>query len=53
MTPVVKYGEPPGLASAWRDQITKDFMITKDFRTYSIIFLRQEKFIRDHEAGWR
>jgi len=53
MTPVVKDGEPPGLASAWLYQFTKDFIIRKDFRIYSIIFLRQEKSIRDHEAGWR
>jgi hypothetical protein len=31
--------------------ITKDFIITKDLCTYSIIFLRQEIILRDHEAG--
>jgi hypothetical protein len=41
--------------------VTKDFISKKDFRTYSIIILRQEKILRDHEvggsrpqdAGWR
>jgi hypothetical protein len=31
-------------------------MITKDFRTYTMIFLRQEKSLRDHGGGlgiWR
>jgi hypothetical protein len=33
--------------------ITNDFIIPKDFRTYSINFLRQEETIRDHAAGRR
>jgi hypothetical protein len=28
--------------------IAKTFVIAKDFRTYSAIFLRQEKSFRDH-----
>jgi hypothetical protein len=31
-------------------------VITKDFRTYTMIFLRQEKSLRDHGSGlatWR
>jgi hypothetical protein len=31
--------------------IAKDFVITKDFYTYSIKILRQEKIIRDHRRG--
>jgi hypothetical protein len=33
--------------------IAKDLIIMKDFYTYSINFLRQEKIIRDHAAGRR
>jgi len=31
--------------------ITKDLIIAKDLRTYSIRILRQEKLLRDHGAG--
>jgi hypothetical protein len=30
--------------------IAKDFITAKDFYTYSINFLRQEKTLRDHRA---
>jgi hypothetical protein len=33
--------------------IAKDFIIMKDFRTYSIKILRQDKRLRDHGAGRR
>jgi len=33
--------------------IAKDFITTKDLYTYSIIILRQEKGLRDHEAERR
>jgi hypothetical protein len=31
----------------------EDFFMAKDFCTYSINFLRQEKILRDHESDWR
>jgi hypothetical protein len=31
--------------------IAKDFIIMKDFRTYSIKILRQDKRLRDHGPG--
>jgi hypothetical protein len=32
--------------------ITKTFITAKDFRTYSIRILRQEKILRDHGSNW-
>jgi hypothetical protein len=32
-------------------KIAKDLMITKDFYTYSIKIIRQEKILRDHRRG--
>jgi hypothetical protein len=31
--------------------ITKDFVLMKDFCIYTMIFLRQDKTLRDHGAG--
>jgi hypothetical protein len=33
--------------------IAKDFFIAKDFRTYAMNFLRQEKSLRDHGGSPR
>jgi hypothetical protein len=30
--------------------IANDFITAKDFHTYSVIILRQEKILRDHRA---
>jgi hypothetical protein len=38
-------------AAAFVTVITVDLMITKDFITYSIKILRQEKNLRDHGGG--
>jgi hypothetical protein len=33
--------------------IANDFIIGKDFRTYKLIFLRQDKRLRDHARTCR
>jgi len=48
----LKNREPAVGRSGWtKDGAAASQQVTKEFRAYKTLFLRQEKRLRDHEAG--